>query len=92
MPKKIKPEPLPKDIQIVQFEPGEFRPLFVKAANIEKVVVGLSPKTLANWRSLGIGPAYFIIHGQIYYRFSTLVEFFGGNEIKTFQGDTLCRK
>ena len=89
MPKKIKPEPLPKDIQIIQFEPGEFRPLFVKASNIEKVIVGLSPKTLANWRSLGVGPAYTIINSQIYYRILTLEEFFGGKEIKTFQGEKL---
>ena len=87
MPKKLKPEPLPNDIQIVQFEPGEFRPLFVKASNIGEVVVGLSPKTLANWRSQGIGPAYIIIHGQIYHRLSTLEEYFGGNEVKTFDGE-----
>ena len=83
MPKKIKPEPLPKDIQIVQFEPGEFRPLFVKASDIGEVVIGLSPKTLANWRSQGIGPAYTIINGQIYYRLSTLEEYFSRCPVKT---------
>jgi len=86
MHKKRKPEPLPNDIQIVQFEPGEFRPLFVKASNIGDVVIGLSPKTLANWRSQGIGPVYTIINGHIYYRLLTLEEYFGGNEVKTFNG------
>jgi len=83
MPKKLKPEPLPNDIQIVQFEPGEFRPLFVKASDIGEVVIGLSPKTLANWRSQGIGPAYTIINGQIYYRLSTLEEYFSRCPVKT---------
>ena len=33
--------------------------------------LGVSPKTLANWRSLGIGPAYVQFHGR---RVAYLVE------------------
>jgi hypothetical protein len=83
MPKKRNVEPLPNDIQIVKFEPGEFRPLFVKASDIGEVVIGLSPKTLANWRSQGIGPVYTIINGQVYYRLSILEEYFSRCPVKT---------
>jgi hypothetical protein len=84
MPRKSKAAPLPKDYHVVQFEPGEFPPLFVKASSIGEVVVGLSPKTLANWRSQGVGPTYSVINGQIYHRFSVIEDYFGGNEVKTF--------
>jgi hypothetical protein len=87
MPRKSKIEQLPKDIRIVQFSPGEFKPLYVKASDIGKVVVGLSAKTLANWRSQGVGPAYNIINGQIYYQFSILEKFFNQNLVKTIHGD-----
>ena len=84
MSKKRNAEPLPKNAHLVQFEPGELPPLFVKASSIGEVVVGLSPKTLANWRSQGVGPTYSVINGQIYHRFSVIEEYFGGNEVKTF--------
>ena len=61
MPKKRKPEPLLKDIQVVQFEPGEFRPLFVAAKNIENVVIGYSKKTASNDRSAKRGPPFFMV-------------------------------
>jgi hypothetical protein len=87
MPRKSKIEQLPKDARIVQFAPGELKPLFVKASDIGKVVVGLSAKTLANWRSQGIGPAYNIINGQIYHRLSILEEYFNQNPVKTIHGN-----
>ena len=83
MPRKREIEPLPRDARLAQFRPGELKPLFVKAADIGKVVVGLSPKTMANWRSQGIGPHYHIVNGSVYYGFETLKGFFGQNEVET---------
>ena len=83
MPRKIKTEPMPKDAQIVKFETEEIKPLFVKATDIDRIIVGLSPKTLANWRSEGIGPKYFIVNGSVYYAFTELESFFGKNPVET---------
>ena len=83
MPRKRKTEPLPPDARLVQFRLEELKPLFVKAADIGKVVVGLSPKTMANWRSQGIGPRYHVVNGSIYYGFGEIEKFFGGNMIET---------
>ncbi|MBA8988889.1 MULTISPECIES: helix-turn-helix transcriptional regulator [Curtobacterium] len=30
-------------------------------------LLGVSPKTLANWRSAGVGPSYFKIGGRVRY-------------------------
>lgn len=84
MPRKRKTEPLPKDARLIQLEQGEVRPLFVKATDIDRVVVGLSPKTLANWRSQGIGPKYHIVNGSVYHAFSDLEAYFGQNLVETF--------
>lgn len=84
MSRKRHAEQLAPDAWIVQLKPGELKPLFVKASDIDKVVIGLSPKTLANWRSLGVGPRYSIVNGSIYYRFGELERFFGKNQVETF--------
>ena len=83
MPRKRQAEPLPDDGQLIQFIPGEFKPLFVKAPDIGKVILGLSPSTAANWRSLGIGPEYHVIGGSVYYEFQVLKEFFSGGLVQT---------
>ena len=83
MPKKYQPEPLPPDARIIRLEPGEVRPLYVKASDIDRVVIVLYPKTLANWRSLGIGPSYTIASGSIYYKYSQIESFFGKNTVQT---------
>ena len=83
MPRKRKIEPLPQDARLVQFGSGELKPLFVKAADIGKVIVGLSPKTMANWRSQGIGPRYHLVNGSVYYDFGEIEEYFGKNLIET---------
>ena len=56
MPSKYQIEPMPPKAKIIQFGPEEVKPLFVKATDIDRIIVGLSPKTLANWRSQGVGP------------------------------------
>ncbi|AIT60483.1 MerR family transcriptional regulator [Corynebacterium doosanense CAU 212 = DSM 45436] len=38
-------------------------------------VLGLSPKTLANWRSQGTGPAYARVGDRITYRLSDLLAY-----------------
>jgi hypothetical protein len=70
--------------------PGEPTPLFVTARAIGKVVIGLSPKTLANWRSYGIGPKYFMKNGSVYYGFEDLRSFFGENPVETFDEEERC--
>jgi hypothetical protein len=84
MPKKRNAEPMPNNIQIVKFEPGKFKPLFVKSADIGKVVIGLSSKTMSNWRSAKRGPQFFLDNGQPYYRLSDLEEYFSRCPVETF--------
>jgi hypothetical protein len=83
MPRKHQGDPMPPDAQIIQFGPEEIKPLFVKATDIDRIIVGLSPKTLANWRSQGMGPKYFLVNGSVYYSFSELTNYFGMNPIET---------
>ena len=83
MPRKRTTETLPKDAWLIKFEPGEIKPLFVKATDIDRVIMGLSPKTLANWRSQGIGPKYFLVNGSVYYAFSEIETYFGKNPVRT---------
>ena len=83
MPKKRKTEPLPNNIQIVQFEPEESQPLVVAGKDIEKIVMGYSSKTAANERSRKVGPKYFMRGGRPYYLVSDLLEHFTKNPIET---------
>jgi len=81
MPRKKSPPPT--DIHVVEFPDDEFKPLFVAARDIEKVVVGLSPKTMANWRSAKVGPNYTIVNGTPYYSIDELRRIFGKNPVQT---------
>jgi hypothetical protein len=63
--------------------PNEPTPIFIAARAIGKAVVGLSPKTLANWRSYGRGPKYYLKNGSVYYKFEDLENFFGENPVET---------
>jgi len=83
MPRKRQVEPMPPDAKIIQLGPEEIKPLFVKATDIDRIIVGLSPKTLANWRSQGVGPKYFIANGSIYYSLTELESYFGMHPIET---------
>ena len=64
-------------------DPNEPTPIFIAARAIGKAVVGLSPKTLANWRSYGRGPKYYLKNGSVYYKFEDLENFFGENPVET---------
>lgn len=73
----------PQKIHVIKFPPGELEPLFIKAPDIGKVIIGLSPKTAANWRSLGIGPRYHILGASVYYEYKILKDFFSGGLVQT---------
>ena len=83
MPRKRQIEPISQGAQIIQFGPEELQPLFVKATDIDRIVVGLSPKTLANWRSQGVGPKYFLVNGSVYYSYAELEKYFGKHAVET---------
>jgi hypothetical protein len=38
-------------------------------------VINKSLSTLANWRTLGIGPAWFKVGGRVYYKHADLIAF-----------------
>jgi len=81
---------MPKqEVKIIRFPPGEIEPLFVAARDVPKVIIGLSAKTLANWRSQKVGPAYQMVNGSPYYRWVELKEYFSTGRVETFNGSNL---
>jgi hypothetical protein len=79
MPKK-KPESV---IHIIETTEGEFRPLYVAADKVGKVIIGPSKKTWSNWRSAKTGPQFYMVGGKPYYKILELEEYFGGNPVLT---------
>ncbi len=77
------PKPLPKNIQMAQFEAGESQPLIIASKNIERVVNGYSAKTAANDRSRKLGPPYYMVGGTPYYLVSEVIEYFTRNRVET---------
>jgi hypothetical protein len=86
---KRKAELLSKDVQCIQGETGIGLPLFVASKDVEKVILGFSPKTAANLRSQKKGPPYSMVGGTPYYKLDDLVDYFGGNRVETFNSE--CR-
>ena len=78
---KASSERIKNGLRVINF--SETTPLFIAARAIGKAVVGLSPKTLANWRSYGRGPKYYLKNGSVYYRLKDLDDFFGQNPVET---------
>jgi len=74
-----------KEIRIIQFPPGEIEPLFIAARGMPKVIIGVSPKTWANWRSKKIGPPFHVIGGSVYYEFQVLKEYFSQGRVETLE-------
>lgn len=55
------------------------QPLMVSRSNVPKYFVGLSPKTLANWKSLGKGPRCYNVGGRCaFYRLDELQDYLEG--------------
>ena len=59
------------------------RPLFVRADQIGRVIIGLNPKTAANWRCAKVGPRYFLVGSKPFYRIADLEDYFGRNPVQT---------
>ena len=76
-------------IQVVQFQPGVIEPLFIAARDVPKVIIGVSAKTLSNWRSEKKGPAYHMVQGSPYYNWQELKEFFSSGRVETFDENKL---
>ena len=80
---KLKNKMPDTEIKVIQFPPGEFKPLFVSAKDINRVVLGISNKTLANWRSEKKGPKYFLDGQTVYYRVNDLENYFSRCPVQT---------
>ena len=78
-----KKSPPPTEIHVVELPKGEFRPLFVAAKDVEKVVIGWNKKSAANARSLKRGPRFYVVRGMPFYKISDLEAYFGGNPVQT---------
>lgn len=76
-----------QEIKVVEFPPGEIEPLFIAARSVPSVIVGVSIKTLANWRSMRTGPNYHIKNGSVYYGWNDLKEYFSGGKILTHENE-----
>ena len=72
-----------KSIRVVEFPPDKLEPLFVAGRHVPQIILGLSAKTLANWRCQKIGPAYHIVMGVPYYEWHVLKTFFSQGYTKT---------
>lgn len=70
-------------IHVIEMPNGEFQPLYVAAHQIDKVIIGISKSTWANWRCLKIGPRFYRVRNRIYYKISELEEYFERNPIRT---------
>jgi len=60
------------------------KPIMIARANIEEVIKGLKPKTLANYASNGEGPSYCKIGNKVYYQVDELMKWATSKKIKTF--------
>ena len=72
-------------IGVVHFAPGEIEPLFVAARDVPKLIIGLSAKTLSNWRSEKRGPVFHMVGGTPYYAWGELKAFFSAGRVETFR-------
>ena len=76
-------------IQVIEFPPGEIEPLFVAARDVPKLIVGVSQKTLANWRYQKVGPSFHLVQGSVYYSWQELKEFFSTGRVETLNREDL---
>ena len=75
-----------QEIKVIEFPPGEIEPLFVRASDIGKVIVGLSAKTLANWRCQKVYLPFHMVNGSPYYEWQELKAFFSQGRVETTNG------
>ncbi len=79
-----KKDSVSENAQSVLCMTDNFLPLIVASKDIEKIVLGFSPKTAANLRSQKKGPRYFMVGGTPYYKTSDLLDYFFSNPVETF--------
>ena len=60
------------------------QPKMIARANIEEVIRGLKPKTLANLNSIGEGPSHYKIGNKVYYQVDELMNWATSKKTKTF--------
>ena len=73
----------------VFIDPAEPCPLYVARAKVEKIFVGLKPRTLANLASLGQGPPYFKGGKICWYKVSDLEDWITRYPVKTFNPEEI---
>lgn len=78
-----------KEIMVVEFPPGEAKPLFVAGRSVHKVIIGLSNSTLQNWRWERKGPPFTMVNGVPYYSFKDLEEYFSTGRVETLNREDL---
>lgn len=64
------------------------------AANEAAVMLGVSPRTLANWRTQGIGPAFVRVgqvHSRTLYRLDDLHAWLDANRVETADSRAVAR-
>ena len=61
------------------------KPEMIARTDVEDVIQGLKPKTLANLNSRGEGPPYYKIGHKVYYRMDELVEWATRYRVRTYQ-------
>lgn len=57
--------------------------MFIKASNVPKLILGVSAGHLANMRSSGAGPKYYLVGGAVYYTVESLEKYYGANPVQT---------
>lgn len=62
-------------------------PIMVSRQNINKYFDGISPKTLANWHTKGIGPKPYNVGGRlVFYRVADVQSYLEGRRhVKTYK-------
>ena len=60
------------------------KPRMIARTNIEEIIRGLKPKTLANLNSMGEGPSYCKIGNKVYYQVDELMKWATLKKTKTF--------
>ena len=66
--------------------PTNTHPRLSVSANEAAAMLGVSPRTLANWRTQGIGPAFVrigAVHSRTLYRLDDLKAWLDNNRVET---------
>ncbi len=66
-------------------KPEIMKPEMIARTDVEDIIQGLKPKTLANLNSLGEGPPYYKIGHKVYYRTDELIEWATRHKVRTYQ-------